>query len=162
LTDREYTTIQEGKVNPERPIALIGAGTGLGECFLTPDGGRYTAHPSEGGHTEFGPRSALENELLAFLQKKFGREAELGRVSAERIVSGKGIENVYEFLAQRFPDQVDERHHKLIMDQEEPAKVRVALVAPRGIASTEPGRALACSKSASWPTTTSWRRWPWK
>ena len=43
---------------PNAPIACIGAGTGLGECYLTSDGhGNYTCYPSEGGHAEFAPRN---------------------------------------------------------------------------------------------------------
>jgi len=53
------------------PIACVGAGTGLGECFLTasPDG-LYTCWPSEGGHAEFSPRSALTGEILMHLREK--------------------------------------------------------------------------------------------
>lgn len=108
LSDKEYTVVRAGKPDPTRPIALIGAGTGLGECFLTRDGDRYRAYPSEGGHVEFPAGTPLEVELLQFLQTKFGREGEPGRISAERIVSGKGIENVYEFLVKRFPEKVGE------------------------------------------------------
>jgi hypothetical protein len=42
------------------PLACIGAGTGLGECFLTMDNGHYVAYPSEGGHAEFPPRTETE------------------------------------------------------------------------------------------------------
>ena len=90
-------------------IACIGAGTGLGECFLTPLSSGYETWPSEGGHAEFAPRNALEVELLEFLKDKF---QEKHRVSVERVVSGRGLANVYEFLAQRFPDRVDARAHR--------------------------------------------------
>lgn len=83
------------------PMACVGAGTGLGECFLTSPAGatdmeHYTAYPTEGGHTDFAPRSPLEFELLQFLMAKFGQQH---RVSAERVVSGRGLANVFEFLA---------------------------------------------------------------
>ena len=109
LTEQEYTVVREGKPDPARPIALIGAGTGLGECFLARDGDRYRAYPSEGGHVEYPAGTPLELELLRFLQSKFGRDGEPGRISAERIVSGKGIENVYSFLVKRFPEKVGRR-----------------------------------------------------
>lgn len=61
----------------------------------------YDAWASEGGHVEFGPTCDLENRLLVFLQAKFG-----GRVSAERIISGKGLVNVYSFLREEYPNKV--------------------------------------------------------
>lgn len=81
------------------PIACVGAGTGLGECFLTSSGGddAYSAYPTEGGHTEFAPRNQLEFELLQYLMKKFEQQH---RVSVERVISGKGLANVFEFLCQ--------------------------------------------------------------
>lgn len=52
---------QDVPPQPGAPIATIGAGTGLGECFLTPgEGGHYVAYPSEGGHAEFPPRTETE------------------------------------------------------------------------------------------------------
>jgi len=77
----------------------VGAGTGLGECFSTATGGEYTTFPSEGGHAEFAPRNDLENELLNFLKKKFEQKH---RVSVERVVSGPGLANIYEFLAKKY------------------------------------------------------------
>lgn len=77
------------------PMACIGAGTGLGQCFLVPTGGSstlsssYECFPSEGGHAEFAPHDDLEVDLLYYLERKLG-----GRVSVERIVSGSGIPNV--------------------------------------------------------------------
>eukprot|EP00730_Choanoeca_flexa_P017893 TRINITY_DN8663_c0_g1_i2.p1 TRINITY_DN8663_c0_g1~~TRINITY_DN8663_c0_g1_i2.p1 ORF type:complete len:419 (+),score=108.56 TRINITY_DN8663_c0_g1_i2:124-1380(+) len=134
LDTSEYTVVREGKPDRERPIALIGAGTGLGECFLAPDNGRYIAYPSEGGHVEYPPGDELEVELLQYLQRKFGHDGNLARISAERIVSGKGIENVYEFLVQRFPDKVDERKHKSIMEADESAKEISMLAYDYGLA----------------------------
>jgi glucokinase len=73
--------------------AVIAAGTGLGQAFLFWDGGRYLPAATEGGHTDFGPRSEQEARLLAYLTAKFVR------VSYERIVSGPGLLNIFEFLA---------------------------------------------------------------
>lgn len=99
---------------PLGPKALVGAGTGLGECFLTPDSdGFYQAFASEGGHVEFAPRTDLEEDLLHYLQQKLDLpnpdpiQGEKPRVSIERIVSGRGLENIYEFLRTKFPDQVN-------------------------------------------------------
>jgi glucokinase len=55
--DKECVALQKGERHSDAPIACIGAGTGLGECFLTPDSaGVYKCFPSEGGHAEFAPR----------------------------------------------------------------------------------------------------------
>lgn len=67
-----------------------------GECYLTYEHGQYTSWPSEGGHCEFAPRTQLEIELLQFLKSKFNEDF---RVSVERIVSNRGLANVYEFLS---------------------------------------------------------------
>jgi glucokinase len=72
--------------------AVIAPGTGLGEAGLFWDGNRHHVFASEGGHTDFGPQDELQIELLRFLEKRFGH------VSYERILSGPGLVNVYEFL----------------------------------------------------------------
>lgn len=100
------------KIDPLGPKVCVGAGTGLGECFLTKSSLRpelgYECYPSEGGHVDFVPRSSIEVELLEYLKAKFNCP---NRISVERVVSGKGIANVYEFLAQKFPDRVDKAIH---------------------------------------------------
>eukprot|EP00124_Ichthyophonus_hoferi_P003641 Ihof_evm3s329 gene=Ihof_evmTU3s329 len=105
LSADETITIQDAPEVPGAPIACIGAGMGLGECYLTCQSGVYNAWPSEGGHCEFAPRNELEIELLQFLKSKYNEDF---RVSVERIVSMRGIVNVFEFLSQhdKFKDQV--------------------------------------------------------
>ena len=78
--------------DPTAPIAVIGAGTGLGEAFLLSIGGRPRAFGTEGGHADFAPRTDDEVALHRHLRQRFGR------VSTERILSGEGLANVYEFL----------------------------------------------------------------
>eukprot|EP00240_Pyramimonas_obovata_P002321 CAMPEP_0118929704 /NCGR_PEP_ID=MMETSP1169-20130426/6631_1 /TAXON_ID=36882 /ORGANISM="Pyramimonas obovata, Strain CCMP722" /LENGTH=449 /DNA_ID=CAMNT_0006871951 /DNA_START=93 /DNA_END=1439 /DNA_ORIENTATION=- len=99
--DTETITLQDVPERPTRtgePIACIGAGTGLGEVFLTAcSNGVYEAWPTEGGHAEFAARNDLTYELQKFLKKKFN---EKNRVSVERVVSGIGLANVYSFLRQ--------------------------------------------------------------
>jgi len=73
-------------------IAVIAAGTGLGEAMLYWDGSRHHPIASEGGHADFAPQTDLEAELLAYLQKEFGH------VSYERVLSGPGLFNIYRFL----------------------------------------------------------------
>ncbi|KAL3935165.1 MAG: hypothetical protein SGBAC_009261 [Bacillariaceae sp.] len=97
------------KMDSQGPKVCVGAGTGLGECFLTPDSqGRYSCFPSEGGHVEWAPRNQLEIELWNYLREKFSYRS---RLSVERVVSGPGLANVYEFLAFRFPDRIDPKVH---------------------------------------------------
>lgn len=90
-------TLQEGEHDPEAPIGVIGAGTGLGEGFLIPHPTGYRVFSSEGGHKDFSPQSALEYQLLAYLKEGF----HLTHVSVERVVSGMGITAIYEFLRDR-------------------------------------------------------------
>lgn len=74
-------------------IAVIAAGTGLGEAFLYWDGRNHHPLASEGGHTDFAPRTDQEIALLQYLRGRFN-----GHVSYERILSGPGFENIYLFL----------------------------------------------------------------
>lgn len=114
--DKEVVELTPGSrkmMDPLGPKACVGAGTGLGECFLTtsslhPEEG-YECYPSEGGHVDFAPRDALQMKLLEYLKDKFDQPH---RVSVERVVSGKGLANVYEFLAKQFPDKVNGDLHK--------------------------------------------------
>jgi glucokinase len=90
--DQIYT-LSEGDAGQIGNRALIAAGTGLGEGILAWNGRIHVPYPSEGGHTDFGPRNEGEIELLRFLQRKYN-----GRISYERVVSGMGLTNIYEFL----------------------------------------------------------------
>ena len=76
-------------------MALVAAGTGLGEALLVWDGARHRAVGSEGGHVDFAPRTDVEVDLLRFLRREFGR------VSYERVLSGPGLFNLYRFLRAR-------------------------------------------------------------
>jgi len=99
LKPDEVLTLQAAAVNRTAPIAVLGAGTGLGECFLIPCQGHYHVYASEGSHADFAPRSPLEDELRMYLQA----ERQISRVSVERVVSGRGITSIYQFLRQRSP-----------------------------------------------------------
>jgi glucokinase len=74
-------------------VAVIAAGTGLGEAFLHWDGRHHHPVASEGGHADFSPRTDLEIDLLKYLRARHG-----GHVSWERILSGPGFYEVYTFL----------------------------------------------------------------
>jgi glucokinase len=85
-------TLRAGTPVPGGTIALIAPGTGLGEAFLTWDGVRYRAYPSEGSHADFGPTTPRELELLRSMQARWGR------VSYERVCAGQSLPDLYDFL----------------------------------------------------------------
>jgi len=91
LGEDELVSLQSGTLRRGN-LAVIAAGTGLGEAIVVIDGGRRTVFATEGGHADFGPRGELEEDLLRYLRKEFGR------VSYERVLSGPGLVNVYRFL----------------------------------------------------------------
>ncbi len=95
LEEKDTLVLNAGVPRPQGTIAVIAAGTGLGEGGLVWNRARYQTLPSEGGHTDFAPRNELEMDLLRFLLTKYKR------VSYERVVSGMGIVNLYQFFRTR-------------------------------------------------------------
>ena len=93
LKPDELVTLNAG-TPPSRPqaIALIAAGTGLGQSILFWDGSRYRPIPSEGGHADFAPNSDQEIDLLRYLRSQYLH------VSYERVLSGPGLLAIYEYL----------------------------------------------------------------
>ena len=85
-------TLNRGIPDPTGAIAVIAPGTGLGEAFLTWDGARYHAYPSEGGHADFAP---LDLRQIGLLQHLLAAHA---HVSVELVCSGLGIPNIYAYL----------------------------------------------------------------
>lgn len=96
LPEEDFVELNPQAVEQPGHKAVIAAGTGLGEAILPWDGSRHFAMPTEGGHCDFGPNSAEEDELLRFLRERFG-----GHVSGERILAGDGFGNLYDFLKAR-------------------------------------------------------------
>jgi glucokinase len=92
LESKDFVTLNAGSGEAEGNRAVISARTGLGMAGLYWDGYRHHPFGCEGGHGDFAPRNQLEIELLQYLIQKFGR------VSYERILSGPGIRNIYDFL----------------------------------------------------------------
>lgn len=97
LSEQDLHTLQPGTPNADAPIAVIGAGTGLGQGFAIPQSGSYRVFATEGGHSSFAPRTQLEFDLLQYLKERYKIE----RVSVERVVSGMGIVAIYQFLRDR-------------------------------------------------------------
>lgn len=108
LQPDDLHVIQEGKQKAGAPRAVIGAGTGLGVAILVHDGERYHVIPTEGGHVDFAPTDETQGALLRYLRRKHHR------VSDERIVSGMGVTNIYDFV----------RENPLYNEQENPELMR--------------------------------------
>lgn len=98
LTPADLVVLQRGTPEPQGVRALIGAGTGLGQGLLLARDGRYEAHSTEGGHADFAPTDEIQIELLRYLRR------EHPHVSYERVVSGRGLVNIYDFLSDRCGD----------------------------------------------------------
>ena len=92
LQPKDVVVLNEGENDEQGNIAVIAAGTGLGEGGLCWSGDRYVAIASEGGHSDFAPADELQAELWHYLRARFGH------VSWERVVSGPGLGHVYDFL----------------------------------------------------------------
>lgn len=92
LESKDFITLSSGSEDVEGNRAVISAKTGLGMAGLYWDGFRHHPFACEGGHADFAPRNELQMELFGYVQKKYGH------VSCERILSGPGIKNIYDFL----------------------------------------------------------------
>jgi glucokinase len=92
LDEADFVVLNPGRPDPTGPVAVISAGTGLGESLAIWNGTAHRPLPTEGGHADFAPRNELETDLLLYLR------AEYGRVSYERVLSGPGLGNIYRFL----------------------------------------------------------------
>jgi len=92
LADDDVLTLQTGKPELAAPRAVIGAGTGLGQAVLIPQGDDWQVLATEGGHTNFAPTDLQQCALLTHLLPRYEQ------VSYERLVSGVGIAEIYAFL----------------------------------------------------------------
>lgn len=92
LSEKESFALNTGETEIKGNRCIIAAGTGLGESILFWNGSHFLASASEGGHADFAPRNSLEINLLEFLLNRYSR------VSYERILSGPGLFNIYQFL----------------------------------------------------------------
>jgi glucokinase len=134
---------------PERhaPVAVLGAGTGLGAAFLLWSSGRnhYEVIPSEAGHMDFAPRTPLESGLLLFLANKYGR------VSCERVLSGRGLVDIFSFLSQEPACRALIRADTAaaLAAPAAPSNDPAAVISTRGMSGTDPicemALALFCS-----------------
>ncbi len=92
LSTDDFRVINRGAADAAGNQAIISAGTGLGEAGLYWDGQQHRPFATEGGHADFAPRDELELELARYLRARFDH------ISAERVISGPGLLNIYHFL----------------------------------------------------------------
>lgn len=93
LREQDLRSLGGWRAVPGAPMAVLGPGSGLGVAGLVADGSRPTVVPSEGGHATLPANSSREDAVLAYLRERFGH------VSAERALSGPGLENLYGAIA---------------------------------------------------------------
>jgi len=98
LREADTIPLHAGKRRPREPIAILGAGTGLGEAVVIWSGDEWSVVPGEGGHADFGPQDEIQTKLLLALLRRYEH------VSWERVCSGIGLENIYAFLTGKEAD----------------------------------------------------------
>ena len=128
LESKDFVTLSEGLEDAEGNRAVISAKTGLGMAGLYWDGFRHHPFACEGGHADFASRNELQAELSSYLQKKFGH------VSCERVLSGPGIRNIYDFLR----DTKKAEEPLSLRDQLRDARDVSALIAQLALAGNTP------------------------
>lgn len=94
LTNRQKFQIGGGAAQQQAPMALLGAGTGLGVSGLMPVGSHWLAISGEGGHVTLAAQTAEEFRVIECIQEKYGH------ASAERLLSGQGLVDLYQILSQ--------------------------------------------------------------
>jgi glucokinase len=92
LAPGDFLVLNAGTRVNFAPIAILGAGTGLGEANLVHEGSKWNVVPSEGGHADFAPQDEEQSRLFLSLHAKYGH------VSWERLLSGMGLVNIHNFL----------------------------------------------------------------
>lgn len=132
LDPADLITLNPGKPR-EGNAALIAAGTGLGEAGMFWDGTEHHAFAGEGGHADFAPGNEVELALHGYLMKTFGH------VSWERVLSGPGIKNIYDFLR----DSKTEREPQWLKDELDRAPDPAVLISQHGLE----GRAAICART---------------
>jgi glucokinase len=137
LPPEDFEVVQDRPADPDGLIAILGAGTGLGEAIVLPAGrGPGGSQPrvvvSEGGHCDFAPRNELEIDLLRHLMRRHER------VSYERVLSGPGLVAIYEFVVSS--GLVPEAE---VVREELASGDKAAVIGGRGLAGSDP----ACAKA---------------
>jgi glucokinase len=126
LGEDAVRTLQAGRPVVGEPIAIIAPGTGLGEAFLTWDPQQYVVHPTEGGHADFAPMDATQEQLLGWLRPRFGH------VSTERVCSGRALPSLYAFVREqgRLPESAALARQIAQAEDPTPVIIEAALASP--------------------------------
>jgi len=133
LRPSDVRTLNAGRPVPNGAIGVVAPGTGLGESFLTWDGSTYVPHGSEGGHSDFAPTDERQIGLIRYVLERFGH------AGIERVCSGIGIPNIYEYLrdVERIPENPQ------IAELIATAKDRTAVIANSAIDPSQPSKLCA-------------------
>ena len=128
LSKDEFYPLNQAASIKDQNLALIAPGTGLGNAMLIYQNGRYLPVSSEGGHADFAPNNEAEIKLWRFLHQHYGH------VSIERVLSGSGLVNIYNWLKDsgRFdePEWLEQKRKKM-----QPAKA----IAEAALTNRDPG-----------------------
>ncbi|MBS1598549.1 MAG: glucokinase [Bacteroidetes bacterium] len=127
LGDDDLITVHSGAGDSGDNMAIIAPGTGLGEAGLYWNGSGYHPFPTEGGHTDFSPRTELDIELLRYLSAKY----EI--VSWERVIAGPGIHDIYLFLRDQ-KNRKEQDWVKELLRKDDPS----AVISQAGLDETDP------------------------
>jgi glucokinase len=119
LPPEELVELNPAAQSARGNIAVIAAGTGCGEAMLYWDGQTHHAIATEGGHADFAPNSEEQDGLLRWLRIKFGG----GHVSYERVLSGPGLYNTYQYLAEERVAAQSQALSDALVKGEDPGKL---------------------------------------
>jgi glucokinase len=114
--------LQPGNPRPGANRAVLAAGTGLGQAILFWHGGEHHPSATEGGHVAFGPRDAEQLELLRFMQRRHPQ------VSYEMLVSGIGVNNLFEYVSRELGSAVAPEVAERLLDEDRAAVIGEAAV----------------------------------
>lgn len=116
----ELMSIHKAEKRMTGNAAVIAPGTGLGEAGMFWDGQNFHPFATEGGHCDFSPRDNTDVNLLMFLQHKYGH------VSWERLVSGKGIVNIFDFLRTSSNYELEDSLEAILLNGDVAANISTA------------------------------------
>ncbi len=131
LGERDLAVLQMGQAQPNAPCLVIGPGTGLGMAIMIRLHDHYEVISSEGGHADFAPTDALQAQLLNYLMERFGH------VSYERVLSGPGLVNIYEFLCAQYSGQTSAELAGALYKDDPAAAITEAALAGQNVLATQ-------------------------
>lgn len=124
LPEHNFVELNPDAQRRQGNIAVVAAGTGLGEAIIAWDGVSYHVLASEGGHTDFAPTNEQEIALLRHMMEKYP-----DHISCERLISGEGLVNIYQFLKQINYAQTSQETERQMTERDQAAVIGEAGVA---------------------------------